>query len=103
MRFLRANYVIAVSYTHIVPSFGPLDLYQIDGEFDLVFGTSASSPVVGAIITAINDARIHAGKSPVGFINPTVCGHLPETFPRLPVLDIFSSIRFGLQRHHYRR
>ncbi|ETW82302.1 serine protease S53 [Heterobasidion irregulare TC 32-1] len=44
----------------------------IDGEFELVFGTSASSPVVGSLITLINDARIAAGKGPVGFINPAI-------------------------------
>ncbi|KAF8964246.1 subtilisin-like protein [Flammula alnicola] len=42
----------------------------IDGEFELVFGTSASSPVVGSIITLVNDARLHVGKRPVGFLNP---------------------------------
>ncbi|KZT34095.1 subtilisin-like protein [Sistotremastrum suecicum HHB10207 ss-3] len=50
-----ANYVIA-----------------IDGEFELVFGTSASSPVVGSILTLVNDARLAIGKKPVGFINPTI-------------------------------
>ncbi|RDB14895.1 Aorsin [Hypsizygus marmoreus] len=44
----------------------------IDGEFGLVFGTSASSPVVGSLVTLVNDARIAAGKSPVGFINPAI-------------------------------
>ncbi|KAF9561788.1 subtilisin-like protein [Agrocybe pediades] len=44
----------------------------IDGEFSLVFGTSASSPVVGSLITLINDARLAAGKGPVGFINPSI-------------------------------
>ncbi|KII91002.1 hypothetical protein PLICRDRAFT_684337 [Plicaturopsis crispa FD-325 SS-3] len=44
----------------------------IDGEFNLVFGTSASSPVVGSLITLVNDARIAAGKGPVGFINPAI-------------------------------
>jgi len=44
----------------------------IDGEFELVFGTSASSPVVGSILTLINDARLAVGKSPIGFINPTI-------------------------------
>ncbi|EIN08407.1 subtilisin-like protein [Punctularia strigosozonata HHB-11173 SS5] len=44
----------------------------IDGDFELVFGTSASSPVVGSLITLINDARIAAGKGPVGFINPAI-------------------------------
>ncbi|KAL0565190.1 hypothetical protein V5O48_016840, partial [Marasmius crinis-equi] len=51
-----ANYVVAV-----------------DGAFSRVFGTSASSPVTGSIFTMINDARIAAGKSTVGFINPTIC------------------------------
>ncbi|KAJ7033198.1 subtilisin-like protein [Mycena alexandri] len=50
-----ANYVIA-----------------IDGQFGLVFGTSASAPVVGAMLTMINDARITIGKTPIGFINPTI-------------------------------
>lgn len=44
----------------------------IDGAFSLVFGTSASSPVVGSLITLINDARLAAGKGPVGFINPSI-------------------------------
>ncbi|EIN12224.1 subtilisin-like protein [Punctularia strigosozonata HHB-11173 SS5] len=44
----------------------------IDGEFELVFGTSASSPVVGSLITLINDARLAIGKGPVGFINPAI-------------------------------
>jgi tripeptidyl-peptidase-1 len=34
-----------------------------------LFGTSASSPVVGSIITLINDARFAVGKGPVGFLN----------------------------------
>ncbi|TBU37252.1 subtilisin-like protein [Dichomitus squalens] len=50
-----ANYVVAVA-----------------GEFELVFGTSCSSPVVGSMITLINDARLAAGKGPVGFINPAI-------------------------------
>ncbi|TFK40518.1 subtilisin-like protein [Crucibulum laeve] len=44
----------------------------IDGEFALVFGTSASSPVVGSIFTLINDARLAIGKKSVGFINPAI-------------------------------
>jgi tripeptidyl-peptidase-1 len=50
-----ANYVVAV-----------------DGTFSRVFGTSASSPVVGAMITNINDARLAIGKKPLGFINPAL-------------------------------
>jgi tripeptidyl-peptidase-1 len=50
-----ANYVIAA-----------------DGEFGLVFGTSASAPTTASIFTAINDARIALGRKPVGFINPAI-------------------------------
>ncbi|KAJ7752583.1 subtilisin-like protein, partial [Mycena metata] len=50
-----ANYIIAV-----------------DGEFGLVFGTSASAPTTASIFTMINDARIAVGKGPVGFINPAI-------------------------------
>ncbi|KAL8988491.1 MAG: hypothetical protein Q9169_008545, partial [Polycauliona sp. 2 TL-2023] len=48
-----ANYVIA-----------------INGIFTLIYGTSASSPTVGAIFTLINEARLYAGKSTLGFANP---------------------------------
>ncbi|KAL8945490.1 MAG: hypothetical protein Q9183_008074 [Haloplaca sp. 2 TL-2023] len=47
-----ANYVVAVN-----------------GIFALVYGTSASSPVVGAIVTLINEARLAVGKSSLGFLN----------------------------------
>ncbi|KAF4579630.1 hypothetical protein EYR40_000191 [Pleurotus pulmonarius] len=44
----------------------------VNGQFILVYGTSASTPVIGALITLINDARLAAGKKTVGFINPTI-------------------------------
>lgn len=50
-----ANYVVAV-----------------DGAFTLIYGTSASSPVVGSILTLVNEARLTIGKSSIGFINPTL-------------------------------
>ncbi|KAH9902589.1 subtilisin-like protein [Cubamyces lactineus] len=50
-----ANYVVAVN-----------------GEFELVYGTSASSPVTASILSAVNDARLAIGKNPIGFINPTI-------------------------------
>ncbi|ESK93472.1 hypothetical protein Moror_1753 [Moniliophthora roreri MCA 2997] len=46
-----------------------------NGVFVLVYGTSASSPVIGAMLSMINDARISAGKKPVGFINPAIYSH----------------------------
>lgn len=50
-----ANYVVAV-----------------DGNFSLVYGTSCSSPVTGAILTGINNARLLDGKTSIGFINPVL-------------------------------
>ncbi|KAL1882045.1 hypothetical protein VTK73DRAFT_2759 [Phialemonium thermophilum] len=44
----------------------------VNGKFSLSFGTSASAPTFGAIINLINEERIAAGKSPVGFINPVL-------------------------------
>jgi tripeptidyl-peptidase-1 len=36
------------------------------------YGTSASAPVVGSIITLINDARFAVCKGPAGFLNPVL-------------------------------
>ena len=47
-------------------------------------GTSASAPIFAAVVAAVNDARLAAGKSPVGFINPAV---------RAPSLIDFPSAR----------
>ncbi|KAF2121046.1 peptidase S8/S53 domain-containing protein [Lophiotrema nucula] len=57
-----ANYVIA-----------------IDGQWGLVYGTSASSPTLGSILTLINEARLNSGKSSIGFINPVAYAH-PQVF-----------------------
>lgn len=35
-----------------------------------VAGTSCATPTVAGIVTALNDARLSAGKSPLGFLNP---------------------------------
>lgn len=43
----------------------------------LIGGTSASAPVFASILTRINDERLKAGKSTVGFVNPTLYAH-PE-------------------------
>ncbi|CAF0846905.1 unnamed protein product [Adineta steineri] len=41
----------------------------IGGVPNLVYGTSASSPVFASVVAQINDARLAAGKKTVGFIN----------------------------------
>jgi tripeptidyl-peptidase-1 len=47
------------------------------GQFNLVSGTSAASPVIASLITHVNDALLNAGKSVVGFLNPVLYAH-PE-------------------------
>lgn len=42
------------------------------GEFILVDGTSASAPIIGGVISLINEQRKNDGKSTVGFINPVL-------------------------------
>lgn len=37
-----------------------------------IHGVSAAVPVFAAIVSRLNDARMLAGKSPVGFINPVL-------------------------------
>jgi len=39
---------------------------------EFVGGTSASTPIWGAIITLLNSDRLTAGKSPLGFVNPLI-------------------------------
>lgn len=50
-----------------------------------VSGTSTSTPIVGSIVTLINDARFAAGKGPVGFLNPILCS----------LSDVFNDITSG--------
>jgi tripeptidyl-peptidase-1 len=40
-------------------------------------GTSASTPIFASVVNLINEHRIGADKSPVGFLNPTLYQH-PE-------------------------
>ena len=47
-------------------------------------GTSASTPIWGSIVTLLNEARIAAGKGPIGFLNPTLYAH-PEAFNDITV------------------
>jgi len=47
----------------------------IDGEFSYVYGTSASSPTFGSVLTLVNAARLDVGKSSIGFINPVIYGN----------------------------
>lgn len=58
----------------------------IDGKWAKVFGTSASSPTLGSILTLINEARYAIGKSSIGFVNPVAYAH-PEVFNDITLGD----------------
>lgn len=51
----------------------------VDGVLQLIFGTSASTPVFSSLLAAINQARLNVGKSVIGFVNPVLYAH-PEMF-----------------------
>ena len=53
--------------------------FSVEAQWELTYGTSASAPVLASILTLINQERLKAGKSVVGFINPTAYAH-PEVF-----------------------
>lgn len=47
-------------------------LVFVQGEEGLIGGTSAATPLFASILTRINEERLAAGKSVVGFVNPTL-------------------------------
>lgn len=44
----------------------------VGGKYYAVSGTSASTPTMASIIALLNDARLKAGKSTLGFLNPWI-------------------------------
>ena len=52
--------------TEVIAFFSADYVIVVEGECHLVSGTSASAPVIGAIITLLNDARLAHKKSPLG-------------------------------------
>ena len=63
---------------------GDNGIFIINGEELPAGGTSMACPVVASIFNRINEARIAAGKSAVGFVNPTLYQH-PEMFHDITV------------------
>lgn len=62
----------------------------VGGIPDEVGGTSAATPTFAAIISLLNDARLAAGKKPLGFLNQLLYAH-PEVFT-----DIVSGTNTGM-------
>jgi len=64
-------------------------LIVAEGQWEVVDGTSCSTPMWGAIITILNNVRLSAGKSPIGFANP----FLYQTYASTP--SAFNDITVG--------
>jgi hypothetical protein len=62
-----------------VAAVGQNILLYVQGAPSFVGGTSASAPIFASIITLINEKRLAAGKSTVGFINPVLYQN-PDAF-----------------------
>ena len=60
--------------------------YQLvaGGKVITVGGTSAAAPAFAAIISLLNEARVAAGKPPMGFLNPFFYS-IPEAFTDVTV------------------
>lgn len=43
------------------------------GAVHKVSGTSAAAPAFAALVSLLNEARVGAGKPPMGFLNPFLC------------------------------
>ncbi len=55
-----------------IAAFGSRILIVTSGNVSVTAGTSASAPIVAGLFTLLNDARVSAGKSPIGFWNPVL-------------------------------
>jgi len=66
-----------------IASFSENVIIEYDGGLTYVGGTSCAAPVISGVIALLNDARLSAGKAPLGFLNPflyqTLASH-PNAF-----------------------
>ncbi|KAG6333310.1 hypothetical protein ID866_5777 [Astraeus odoratus] len=64
------------------------------GQLFEISGTSTSTPTFAAIISMLNDARLNAGKSPLGFLNPWLYS---KGFTALNDITVGNNIGCGTQ------
>lgn len=65
-------------------------LCTISGQVQPVGGTSASTPCFGGVVSLLNDARLNAGRNPLGFLNTLLyqmAAADPSTFHDITVGD----------------
>ncbi|OAA73957.1 Peptidase S8/S53, subtilisin/kexin/sedolisin [Cordyceps fumosorosea ARSEF 2679] len=55
-----------------VSAVGDFGVFAFNGQVGLNAGTSMSAPIIAAMLTRVNEERLAAGKTPVGFVNPAL-------------------------------
>lgn len=75
----------------------------VNGAPMLIGGTSASAPVFASIINRVNEERIAAGKSTVGFVNPTLVSPIPPVQSTKRDANACAAVRppRAVPRHHH--
>jgi len=76
--YLSSNAIIPPNWTFEnqnrgypdIAALGSRILIWIDGEVGVTAGTSASTPIISAIASLLNDYRLNNNKKPLGFLNP---------------------------------
>ena len=77
MTFPVRRYSTIPSYPDVSAN-GVNYVVAVDGQFSRAFGTSASTPTFASLVNLINEQRIAAKKSPVGFMNPQVMNDITK-------------------------
>lgn len=67
-----------------VAAIGDRFVIRTEGIWATVGGTSLSAPIWASLLTLVNEERIAAGKSTIGFVNPVLYAH-PEVFSDITV------------------
>ncbi|KAL9476114.1 hypothetical protein ACSS6W_005955 [Trichoderma asperelloides] len=62
-----------------VAAVGDRQVVFTGGKWQLIGGTSLSSPAFASVITLINEARLEAGKSTLGYLHPVLYAN-PQVF-----------------------
>jgi tripeptidyl-peptidase-1 len=74
-------------------------LITYNGSLAIVGGTSASGPILAGVVSLINNARINAGKSPLGFMNPLlyfIAQKFPEAFNTINATGFDNSCTYSI-------
>ena len=69
-----------------ISAVGDYGVVVVAGKKGLSGGTSMSAPIVAAMLNLVNEERLKAGKSVIGFVNPTLYKN-PQIFNDITVGD----------------